>query len=133
MAATGAAAEALTNAAKHGRAQRVVVFADIDEGGGLFLTIKDDGTGFDVVGVREGAGMASSIRGRLDQVGGGVEFASAGGEGAEVRITYPRSRSAEPPVAEAPVLSFGTGVPRRAGRRPPHGAGRDPCRPRAAL
>jgi signal transduction histidine kinase len=90
MAATGAAAEALTNAAKHGRAQRVVVFADIDDGGGgLFLTIKDDGTGFDVVEVSEGAGMASSIRGRLDQVGGGVEFASELGEGAEVRITIP--------------------------------------------
>jgi signal transduction histidine kinase len=89
-AATGATAEALTNAARHGHAQRVVVFADLDDaGGGLFLTVKDDGAGFDAGQVREGTGMARSIRGRVEQVGGRVEFASTPGDGAEVRITIP--------------------------------------------
>jgi signal transduction histidine kinase len=86
----GAATEALTNAAKHGHAGNVVVFADVDERtGGLFLTIKDDGRGFDPARVVEGVGMARSIRGRVEDVGGQVEFASAGGDGSEVRMTVP--------------------------------------------
>ncbi len=89
-AVVGAATEALTNAAKHGHAGRVVVFADIDESsGGLFLTIKDDGRGFDPATIVEGVGMARSIRGRVEDLGGRVEFASAGGDGTEVRIALP--------------------------------------------
>lgn len=86
----GAATEALTNAAKHGRANRVVVFADVDEAsGGLFLSIKDNGTGFDTAAVTEGVGMARSIRGRVEDFGGRVDFASDGADGAEVRILVP--------------------------------------------
>ena len=86
----GAVTEALTNAAKHGRATRAVVFADVEEAsGGLFVSIKDDGCGFDPSAVNEGVGMAQSIRGRIEPLGGTVVFASAGGEGAEVRITIP--------------------------------------------
>lgn len=89
-AVVGAATEALTNAAKHGHAGNVVVFADVDERtGGLFLTIKDDGRGFDPTTVVEGVGMARSIRGRVEDLGGQVEFASAGGDGSEVRMTVP--------------------------------------------
>jgi signal transduction histidine kinase len=91
-AVVGAATEALTNAAKHGQAHNVVVFADIDESsGGLFLSVKDDGGGFDPAAVVEGMGMARSIRGRIEQVGGRVEFASSRGDGAEVRIAVPPS------------------------------------------
>lgn len=86
----GATTEALTNAAKHGHAAQVVVFADVDEtSGGLFLTVKDNGGGFDPATVTEGVGMARSIRGRVEDLGGRVEFASAGGDGAEVRISLP--------------------------------------------
>lgn len=89
-AVVGAAAEALTNAAKHGHAHHVVVFADVDEpSGGLFLSVKDDGCGFDPAEVVEGVGMARSIRGRVEQVGGRVEFASTAGDGVEVRIAIP--------------------------------------------
>jgi signal transduction histidine kinase len=89
-AVVGAVTEALTNASKHGHAERVVVFADIDEAsGGLFLTVKDDGTGFEPAAVTEGVGMARSIRGRVEDLGGRVEFASAGGDGTEVRISLP--------------------------------------------
>ncbi|MDQ1357099.1 MAG: hypothetical protein QOF20_2014 [Acidimicrobiaceae bacterium] len=89
-AVVGAATEALTNAAKHGHAATVVVFADIDESsGGLFLTIKDDGEGFDPATIVEGVGMTRSIRGRVEDLGGRVEFASAGGDGTEVRIALP--------------------------------------------
>jgi signal transduction histidine kinase len=89
-AVAGAATEALTNAAKHGHARQVVVFADVHESsGGLFVTIKDDGGGFDPATVAEGVGMARSIRGRVHDLGGEVEFASAGGDGTEVRIVVP--------------------------------------------
>jgi signal transduction histidine kinase len=97
-AAGGAAAEALTNAAKHGRAGHVVVFADLDEpSGGLFLSIKDDGDGCDPTTIVEGAGMRHSIRDRVGSVGGRVDFASTPGDGSEVRITLPsRTRSRRP-------------------------------------
>jgi signal transduction histidine kinase len=89
-AVVGAATEALTNAAKHGLAGNVVVFADVDESsGGLFLTIKDDGGGYDPATVVAGVGMARSIRGRVEGLGGHVEFAATKGDGVEVRITVP--------------------------------------------
>lgn len=89
-AASGAAAEALTNAAKHGRARHCVVFADVDEtSGGLFLSVKDDGVGFEVSSVVEGVGMTRSIRGRIERVGGRVDFASTPGDGTEVRMVVP--------------------------------------------
>ena len=91
-AASGAAAEALTNAAKHGQARHCVVFADVDESsGGLFLSVKDDGSGFDPSTVSEGMGMARSIRGRIERIGGRVTFASSIGDGAEVRVVIPPS------------------------------------------
>jgi len=93
-AVAGAVTEALTNGAKHGGAHRMVVFADVDEArGGLFLTVKDDGAGFDQARVRPGAGMAESITARLAAVGASVEFASRPGDGAEVRIALPTAAS----------------------------------------
>jgi len=90
QAAVGAAAEALTNSVKHGHARRVVVFADVDEEtGGLFLSIKDDGDGFDPAAVVEGVGLAQSIRGRVERAGGSVAVTSAPGDGTEVRIGLP--------------------------------------------
>jgi signal transduction histidine kinase len=89
-ATTAAVAEALTNAAKHGSAAGVVVFGDVDdESGGLFVSVKDDGCGFDPSAVEEGVGMAESIRGRLEAAGGRAEFASRPGGGAEVRLWLP--------------------------------------------
>jgi signal transduction histidine kinase len=92
-AVTGAALEALTNAAKHGHARHAIVFADLDEPtGGLFLSVKDDGQGFDGTATTERVGMSQSIRGRVEGVGGRVEFASAPGDGTDVRITLPTTR-----------------------------------------
>jgi signal transduction histidine kinase len=89
----GATLEALTNAAKHGRARHATVFADVDESsGGFFLSIKDDGDGFDALTVTEGVGMSQSIRGRVEGVGGHVVFASTRGDGTDVRIVLPSAR-----------------------------------------
>lgn len=86
---SGAAAEALTNAAKHGAASRVVVFVDVDDGE-LFCSVKDDGNGFDPSATPEGVGLTRSVRGRLSEIGGTVEVRSRPGSGAEVRLRLPR-------------------------------------------
>lgn len=89
----GASAEAITNAAKHGHASHVVVFADVDEATrGLFLSVKDDGLGFEPAAVPEGVGLGESIRGRIEGVGGEVVVVSTPGDGCEVRVSLPAAR-----------------------------------------
>ena len=86
---TGAAGEALVNAGKHGRAAKVQVYVEPDEGGGVFCSIKDDGMGFDVGSTVEGIGLSRSIRGRVSEAGGRVEIVSAPGDGTEVLLWLP--------------------------------------------
>ena len=91
-AVSGAVGEALTNAGKHGDAQRVVVFVDVDvdsDTGRLFCSVKDDGRGFDPSAVDERVGLTRSIRARIAEVGGEVTIASSPGEGAEVSLRVP--------------------------------------------
>ena len=83
----GAVGEALTNAGKHGGANRVVVFVDDEDG--LFCSVKDDGCGFDPAVTPEGVGLSRSIRGRIHDAGGRVEVASTSGAGTEVRLWLP--------------------------------------------
>jgi signal transduction histidine kinase len=91
----GAVGEALTNAGKHGAAERVVVYVEVEEDGdgrggpSVFCSVKDDGRGFDVAATAEGVGLARSVRGRVDEAGGRVEVDSAVGEGTEVRLWVP--------------------------------------------
>lgn len=85
----GAVREALTNAGKHGGAQRVVVY--VEGNGEVFCSVKDDGRGFDVQTATEGIGLRESIRGRMATCGGRVEIDSTIGSGTEVRLWLPRS------------------------------------------
>jgi signal transduction histidine kinase len=82
----GAVGEALTNAAKHGAAQRVTVFAEPDDDGGVFCSVKDDGSGFDAAAEQEGVGITSSIRARMAEAGGRAEVDANLGHGTEVRL-----------------------------------------------
>ncbi|HVM09768.1 MAG TPA: ATP-binding protein [Acidimicrobiales bacterium] len=84
---SGAVGEALTNAGKHGEAERVVVFVDVD--GEVFCSVKDDGRGFDPSTTVEGVGLSRSIRGRMADVDGTVAVVSAPGEGTEVSLRVP--------------------------------------------
>lgn len=89
-AVSSAVVEALNNSAKHGTATAVVVFADVDDRGGhLFVSVKDNGSGFDPAAVVPRVGMTESIRGRIESLGGRVEFASVRGGGTEVRLWLP--------------------------------------------
>lgn len=85
----GAVTEALTNAGKHGAAQRVTVYAEPSDDGTLFCSVHDDGTGFDTGAVPEGRGLTDSIRGRIGDVGGRAEVRSRVGHGTEVLLWLP--------------------------------------------
>jgi signal transduction histidine kinase len=86
---SGAAGEAMVNAGKHGAASKVLVYVEPHDGGGVFCSIKDDGSGFDVATTAEGVGLSRSIRGRMAEVGGRVEVSSSPGQGTEVLLWLP--------------------------------------------
>lgn len=92
-AVAGAVGEALANAGKHADAERVVVYAEPDDNGGsdsaLFVSVKDNGGGFDTEQVEERIGLQHSIRTRIESVGGRVEISSRLGRGTEVRVWTP--------------------------------------------
>jgi signal transduction histidine kinase len=83
---TAAVGEALTNAAKHGDARSATVYAEPEGDGSVFVSVKDDGDGFDQNTVVEGEGLSRSIRGRMAEVGGRVEVDGRPGRGTEVRM-----------------------------------------------
>jgi signal transduction histidine kinase len=86
----GAVGEALMNAGKHGRAQRVTVFAEpADDDAGVVCSVHDNGRGFDPASARAGVGLTRSIRGRMEEAGGRVEIESRPGSGTEVRLWLP--------------------------------------------
>jgi signal transduction histidine kinase len=85
----GAVGETLTNAGKHGNAQSVNVYVEPFEETGVFCSVKDDGSGFDVNSVVEGRGLSASVKRRIEEVGGRVEIRSVVGEGVEVLMWIP--------------------------------------------
>lgn len=86
----GAAAEAVTNAAKHASPAKVTLCVDLDgDGRGALVTVVDDGVGFDAATVAPGTGVARSIRGRLAEVGGRADIRSSPGRGTEVELWVP--------------------------------------------
>jgi signal transduction histidine kinase len=83
----GAVGESLTNAAKHADATKVIVFAERDDDGRTFISVRDNGKGFDAVAMHDGRrGVVHSIHKRMDDVGGRSEIVSTPTEGTEVRL-----------------------------------------------
>jgi signal transduction histidine kinase len=90
-AVAGAAAEALTNAAKHAGVQRVSVFAEVADGQ-VLVVVRDRGRGFDppaAGGAGGGRGIPDSIVGRMRRQGGTATIRSAPGAGTEVELRMP--------------------------------------------
>lgn len=88
-AVAGAVGEALANAGKHAQAKRIVVYAEPDWEAGLFVSVKDDGVGFDPETVEKRIGLKESITARVEAIGGRVEISSKPGRGTEVRLWAP--------------------------------------------
>lgn len=85
----GAASEAMVNAAKHSGADRLSLFFEAGEDS-MSVFVTDQGNGFDLEAVgADRRGIADSIRGRMERVGGTVEIVSDPGEGTEVILTMP--------------------------------------------
>jgi signal transduction histidine kinase len=83
--------EALTNVARHARATRAVVKADI-EGATVHITIEDDGQGFiveDAADARLHVGLRT-MKERAEAVGGTLVIESAPGQGTRVNVRVPR-------------------------------------------
>lgn len=94
---TGAVGEALTNAGKHGDATNITIYAEpTDESfmdlpeqapsATVYVSVKDNGSGFDAEQSTERIGLARSIRGRMADGGGHAQVTSAPGRGTEVEL-----------------------------------------------
>jgi signal transduction histidine kinase len=101
-----AAREAIANAARHAGVDEVSVFLDAADGV-VALYVRDRGVGFDPEAVaKDRQGVAESIRGRMERVGGVARIVSSPGEGTEVELSLGRrldgARRAEAPAQPAP-------------------------------
>ena len=79
--------EAVTNAARHGQARRVWIYVEADEG--ITLRVVDDGIGFDPADVA-GAGFGlTSMRERVEELGGELRLESLPTAGTTVEVFLP--------------------------------------------
>jgi signal transduction histidine kinase len=87
--------QALDNAVEHAGATRVALFAE-EDAGAVVLTVRDDGRGFVYDERRllaEGKiGLAKSIKGRVEQLGGTMVVTSRPGAGTEVELRVPTGK-----------------------------------------
>jgi signal transduction histidine kinase len=94
---TAAVRQALDNVARHAAATQVAVFAE-EDGEEVLVTVRDDGRGFTYDEARLAAdgkiGILKSIKGRVEQLGGGVRLHSAAGAGTEIELRVPTAREA---------------------------------------
>ena len=81
--------EAVTNAARHGRAQRISV--ELAEQPQLQVRIADDGVGFDPATLEQHGGRhgITGMRERAEQIGGRLRVHSRPGEGTEIVVVLP--------------------------------------------
>jgi two-component system CheB/CheR fusion protein len=94
------AQEAITNAAKHGKATRIEIACD---GGpdGMVLTIADDGVGVDPAALDRGGMGMHIMRYRARSIGGDLTVAPRRGGGTLVKCRCPWSENASAPPAAA--------------------------------
>jgi len=94
VAMVSAMREACVNAAKHSGVGAISVFVEVGSGtvgpGGVEAFVKDRGCGFDRTDAKpDRRGIADSIVGRLQRVGGSAEIESSPGDGTEVHLQLP--------------------------------------------
>ena len=84
--------QALENVVHHAGASRASLFAEMDDGE-VVITVRDDGSGFDYDEHRlraEGKlGVLSSMKGRIEELGGSMRIDTAPGRGTEVEFRLP--------------------------------------------
>ena len=82
------AQEALANVYRHAEASNILVRLTygVDS---VSLEVEDDGRGFEVASAGKGGRGLSSMRQRIQELGGRLDIASALGNGASLRVTLP--------------------------------------------
>ena len=80
--------EALTNAAKHGKATRITIGLEQSSDGWLQLTVQDNGQGFDTESASDGLGLAL-MQDYAKLTGGKCIIHSARGDGTKITATFP--------------------------------------------
>jgi signal transduction histidine kinase len=113
QAVADAVREALVNVRKHAGTSTAFVHARLDCAA-LTVTVLDHGRGFDSRATEPGFGITSSIRGRIEAVGGEVLVQSRPGDGTCVELRVPAARLAGGRQAgrdREPVSSLGTTRP----------------------
>jgi signal transduction histidine kinase len=80
--------ESLTNVRRHAAARRVVVRLHVDPEG-AWAQVGDDGVGFATGAAQDGGFGLAGMRGRLTEVGGELDVASAPGLGTRVTVRVP--------------------------------------------
>lgn len=94
--------EAVHNALHHGDPRTVTVRIAADEGGGVMVTVRDDGKGFEPgtqAGPRQGHFGLAGMRERVERLGGSLEMETAPGRGTTVRAQTPAGVRMPPAVA----------------------------------
>ncbi len=89
MALYRVAQEALSNARRHAQARAVTIRLEL-EGGGVRLTVADDGVGLPVDQAARASFGLRSMRERVEALGGALELDSTPGRGTTVSATLPR-------------------------------------------
>jgi signal transduction histidine kinase len=80
--------EALRNTLKHGETKSVTVRVE-ERDGGIAVTARDHGVGFDMAAQPRGFGIRESIIGRIGEVGGHADIVSKPGGGTRVTLWVP--------------------------------------------
>ena len=83
--------ELAVNGISHGKATSIQVAGSVD-GGNLFFSVRDNGTGFDpddAPGVSKGHFGLEGVRERLRQLKGKLSFEPAAGGGMKATVTIP--------------------------------------------
>jgi signal transduction histidine kinase len=88
-----AAREAMTNAAKFAGVEEIDVYAEVSDDA-ISVFVRDRGAGFDRASVpADRRGLVESIEGRMERAGGRATIVTSPGNGTEVELHLPRSRS----------------------------------------
>jgi signal transduction histidine kinase len=90
--------EALTNAIRHGHAQRIAMKLDFSDDA-VLLGLTDDGRGFDASSAFDGLGLAG-IKARAASIGGRLSISSSAGSGTTIEVSVPHSA---PPTPRQPA------------------------------
>jgi signal transduction histidine kinase len=90
QALTEASLQAIDNAIQHSKAKEIRLTLEALQSGGLRFTVSDNGAGFRIDRVsRDRIGISTSIKARVESVGGKVELDSSPGKGTQVVMRWP--------------------------------------------